>query len=118
MLPTKTGVCCFDVVESKEGIIKEFKKLFNQKLPSTYNKPVHFNHCFNRIILDWLFKDCWYNHLDKNKTALSQLSEQQINKPILRMKKWLNNQQHLINDNNASIAYRKDFKANITLLQS
>ena len=94
-------------MESKESIIIEFKQLINQKLPSTYNKPVRLNHCFNRIILDWLFKDCWYNHLDKNKIALSQLSEPQLSQAILRMKQWLSNQQLLINDNVASLYYRK-----------
>ncbi len=99
-------------MNEKLTIIKEFKQLINHDLPTTYTKPVCFNHCFNRVILDWLFKDCWYNHLDKNKTALSQLSEQQLSTAITRMKEWLKNQQLLIEDNNASLAYRKKLRHN------
>ena len=51
-----------------EDLLTEFKTMINQTLPATYQSPVRFNHCFARIILDWLFQDVWYNHLDKNKT--------------------------------------------------
>ena len=95
-------------MSERQVIINTFKQLINHNLPFTYTKPVRFNHCFNRIILDWLFNDCWYNHLDKNKTAINQLSNQQLNKSIIRMKEWLNNQQLLIDDNNASLACRKN----------
>ena len=90
-------------------LIKDFKHLVNQQLPSTYTEPVRFNHCFNRIILDWLYKDCWYNHLNKNKTALNQLDEEQLELSVQRMKTWLNNQQMLIKDNMASLQYRKNY---------
>lgn len=91
-------------------LIREFKQLINQQLPLAYNQPVRFNHCFNRIILDWLFKDCWYNHLDKNKTALSQLNKEQLECCTQRMKAWLNNQQVLTEDNIASLKYRHKLK--------
>ncbi len=99
-------------MDSNAKPIEQFKHLINHVLPSTYIKPVRFNHCFNRIILDWLYKDCWYNHLDKNNTAISQLNDQQLNKAILRMKDWLKDQQLLIDDNNASLIYRKKSKYN------
>lgn len=39
---------------------------------------VQEDHCFMRIILDQLFQDCWYNHLDKRLTAYKQLGVQQL----------------------------------------
>ncbi|MFN3188985.1 MAG: hypothetical protein ACE361_00565 [Aureliella sp.] len=36
------------------------------------------DHCFMRIILDRLFQDCWYNHLDVRLTAYKQLTETQL----------------------------------------
>lgn len=90
-----------------EDLKAKFKFLINETLPAAYNEPVKFNHCYNRIILDWLFKDCWYNHLDKNKIARQQLNPQQLLKAINRMQQWLQNKALLIEDNKASLQYRK-----------
>ena len=94
-------------IDIKQSLISEFKNLINVELPVKYQFPVKFNHCFNRIILDWLFNDCWYNHLDKNKTAISQLNNNQLQKAIWRMNAWLRDQDFLITDNNSSLQYRK-----------
>lgn len=40
------------------------------------------DHCFMRILLDRLFGDCWYNHLDRRLTAYKQLNDQQLRKCI------------------------------------
>jgi hypothetical protein len=40
------------------------------------------DHCFMRIILDQLFGDCWYNHLDRRLTAYKQLGNEQLEKCI------------------------------------
>jgi len=87
-----------------------FKQLINNDLPATYVEPAKYNHCFNRIILDWLFKACWYKHLNKNKTALHQLSRQQLELAIARMQLWLKNKALLVSDNNASLQYRKEYR--------
>jgi hypothetical protein len=36
------------------------------------------DHCFMRIVLDQLFDDCWYRHLDKRLVAYKQLSDDQL----------------------------------------
>jgi len=91
-------------------LITQYKQLVNHTLPYTYSFPVRYNHCFNRIILDWLFMDCWYNHLDKDRTAFTQLSKLQLQLAVDRMNLWLQDQQVLVNDNNASLSYRKEHK--------
>lgn len=87
-------------------LMATYKQLLNVTLPATYTFPVRFNHCFNRIVLDWLFQDCWYNHLSRRQTAISQLSEEQLQQVIGRMQLWLQDQQVLIADNQASLFHR------------
>jgi len=38
------------------------------------------DHCFQRVVLDNIFGDIWYNHLDKNseKPAYKQLSKDEL----------------------------------------
>lgn len=89
-----------------EELRATYKELLNHQLPQKYTHPVRYNHCFNRIVLDWLFSDCWYHHLDKKKTAISQLNNQQLQAAIHRMQQWLSDQQLLIEDNEKSLRYR------------
>lgn len=96
--------------EEKAGLIATYKQLINVDLPATFTHPIRLNHCFARVVLDWLFKDCWYNHLSKKQTAISQLSTQQLLLAIERMQQWLNDPQLLITDNNQSLQYRKAFR--------
>ncbi len=89
-----------------EELIHAYKQLVNVHLPAKYSYPVCSNHCFNRIILDWLFCDCWYNHLSRNKTAISQLTPQQLRTSIERMNQWMQDQALLVTDNNNSLRWR------------
>lgn len=93
-----------------EDLITTYKRLINIELPAKYQSPVHFNHCFNRIILDWLFNDCWYNHLSRKQTAISQLTREQLQSAIARMNEWLQNHELLYADNNRSLNFRKKIK--------
>ncbi len=88
-------------------LITEYKELLNISLPAKYIYPVRYNHCFNRIVLDWLFNDCWYNYLDRKKTAISQLDDEQLKTAINRMHQWMADQKLLILDNQNSLLYRK-----------
>ncbi|QJD95116.1 hypothetical protein HH214_04095 [Mucilaginibacter robiniae] len=92
------------------GIIR-YKQLLNETLPSSFTRPVRYNHCFNRIVLDWLFQDVWYRHLDSSKTAISQLNETQLQKMIERMEQWLQEPDLLFEDNHRSLTWRKAAKA-------
>jgi hypothetical protein len=88
-------------------ITSRYKKLLNDVLPASFTTPVRYNHCFNRIVLDWLFQDVWYNHLNKSKTAISQLNEMQLQKMIGRMELWLQQPDVLAKDNQQSLVWRK-----------
>jgi len=94
-------------MEDHISLNNRYKQLLNEILPATFTKPVQNNHCFNRIVLDWLFQDVWYNHLDRSKTAISQLNTIQLQKMIERMEKWLQHPDLLFEDNRKSLAWRK-----------
>jgi hypothetical protein len=100
----------FDVVyimEERISLINRYKQLLNNVLPATFTKPVRHNHCFNRIVLDWLFQDVWYHHLPHSKTAISQLTQTQLQQMIERMEQWLQNPELLFGDNQKSLTWRK-----------
>jgi hypothetical protein len=88
-------------------LVERYKQLLNEILPASFTQPVRHNHCFNRIVLDWLFGDVWYNHLDRSKTAIRQLDDIQLQKTINRMEQWLQQPEVLFGDNVKSLIYRK-----------
>ena len=44
--------------------------------------PIRHDHCFMRIILDHLFEDCWYHHLDRRLRAYKQLNQAQLERAV------------------------------------
>ncbi|WP_462264461.1 hypothetical protein [Mucilaginibacter sp.] len=91
--------------------ISRYKQLLNEVLPATFTAPIRYNHCFNRAVLDWLFQDVWYRHLDPSKTAISQLNEEQLQQMTSRMEQWLQQPGLLFEDNQHSLAWRKKAKS-------
>lgn len=60
------------------------------------------DHCFMRIILDRLFGDCWYNHLDRRLTAYKQLGDEQLRQCIAMAR------QLLAGDTDALVQWNRD----------
>ncbi len=64
----------------------QYLELTNQVLPELArdrNFPVRYNHCFQRIILDNLFGQCWYEVLERKRIpAYQQLTEAQLETAI------------------------------------
>lgn len=92
-------------------LLGRYKQLLNEILPAAFTAPIRHNHCFNRVVLDWLFQDVWYQHLDKSKTAVSQLNDGQLQQLINRMEQWLQRPELLAEDNRQSLAWRKKAKS-------
>jgi len=66
------------------------------------------DHCFMRIILDRLFGDCWYHHLDRRQTAYKQLREDQLIMCIKMAKQILKGDvEALVRWNQESLAWRR-----------
>ncbi len=61
---------------------QEYLFLTNDLLPGLSKEndwPIHENHCFQRVLLDHLFQDCWYQHVPKGPTpAYRQLNLTQL----------------------------------------
>jgi hypothetical protein len=91
----------------KSALMATYLRLINHTLPARFTQPVRFNHCFSRIVLDWIFQDCWYNHLHKKRPAYQQLTEAQLQSAIARVNEWLHDEGLLVQDNEASLRYRK-----------
>ncbi|MEM6468664.1 MAG: hypothetical protein AAF802_03790 [Planctomycetota bacterium] len=69
------------------------------------------DHCFMRIILDRLFQDCWYNHLDRRLTAYKQLRDEQLRDCIVMAERLLSGDINALKDWNAeSLRWRGKLK--------
>ncbi len=44
--------------------------------------PIHADHCFMRMVLDHVFEDCWYLHLDRRYRAYRQLDHDQLRRAV------------------------------------
>ncbi len=65
------------------------------------------DHCFMRVILDHLFSDCWYQHLDRRLKAYKQLNEQQLRTAITMAEAILKEGQPLLKEmNRRSLLWR------------
>jgi hypothetical protein len=64
------------------------------------------DHCFMRIILDQLFQDCWYNHLDRRVTAYKQLGDQQLVQCIAMAEQLMSDSETLTKWNSQSLMWR------------
>ena len=93
-----------------------YLRIVNDILPAiakNRNFPVHLNHCFGRILLDALFCDCWYDHIDRKKgPAYKQLTEVQLKLVIEIAEKIVASDDYYIQFlNNQSLKIRKLRKA-------
>ncbi|MEM8968374.1 MAG: hypothetical protein AAGE93_18285 [Bacteroidota bacterium] len=91
---------------------QEYLRLTNKVLPQMASEqclPIRFNHCFQRVILDTLFQDCWYNHLDRNSKlpAYRQLSEDQLKQAIAIAQSMIDSSQTGNQLNWQSLVYRE-----------
>ena len=82
-----------------------YLELARVELPAEARKRgwvVTADHCFMRIILDRLFGDCWYNHLDRRLTAYKQLNDKQLRECITMA------EQLLAGDTDALFGWNRD----------
>ncbi len=63
---------------------REYRKRVNEDLPERAKEegdwPIHLNHCFGRVVLDNLFGDEWYSHVD-GRPAYQHLSSPSYGMP-------------------------------------
>lgn len=63
----------------------EYKRKVNEELPekaqSSDGWPIHLDHCFGRVVLDNLFEDEWYGHVD-DRPAYENLTRDELQEAI------------------------------------
>jgi len=63
----------------------EYDRKVNEKLPEKAQRsedwPIHLDHCFGRVVLDNLFEDEWYSHVD-GRPAYTHLSQGELQQAI------------------------------------
>jgi hypothetical protein len=63
----------------------EYRRKVTERLPQKAQKsdgwPIHLDHCFGRVVLDNLFEDEWYGHVD-GSPAYENLSEEELREAI------------------------------------
>lgn len=63
----------------------EYSRKVNEELPERAQNsdgwPIHLNHCFGRVVLDNLFGDEWYGHID-GRPAYEHLSPSELREAI------------------------------------
>jgi hypothetical protein len=62
-----------------------YRRKVHEELPeraqNSDNWPIHLDHCFGRVVLDNLFEDEWYDHVD-GRPAYEHLSTQELGAAI------------------------------------
>ena len=68
-------------MNEKTALQDEYLRLTREVLPRRAREEgwvLRHDHCFMRVLLDHVFDDCWYRHLDRRQPAYRQLTEQQL----------------------------------------
>jgi hypothetical protein len=77
----------FEALKDHRRLLEQWYLLLTrEKLPQQAQVeqwPIQQDHCLQRVALDALFKDCWYNHLNRSKPAYRQLDNLQLGQALL-----------------------------------
>jgi hypothetical protein len=76
----------FEALKSHRQLLEQWYLLLTrEKLPQQAQVeqwPIQEDHCLQRVVLDALFQDCWYNHLSRSKPAYRQLDNLQLGQSL------------------------------------
>lgn len=90
-----------DISELRE----EYDRKVNEQLPeraqSSDGWPIHLDHCFGRVVLDNLFEDEWYDHVD-GRPAYENLSPEELRKAIAIADQMLKEGQPVVTELNGN----------------
>jgi hypothetical protein len=94
-------------LEDTTRLKREYRRLTEERLPAAADQswPVDTDHCFQRIVLDALFEDVWYDHVD-GRPAREQLTADQLRSAIALAESMLDDPDRVRELNDRSLAYR------------
>lgn len=98
---------------------RDYLYLTNYTLPEAgqqHRWPVRLNHCFQRILLDAIFQDCWYHYLDRSARlpAYRQLTIEQLQQAVTLAERMLAQPDIVFSLNQRSLRYRGKQQGKIT----
>ena len=68
------------------ALTAEYLRLTKEELPrrAVASKfPIRFDHCFQRVALDYAFQGCWYEHLDRKRgPAIKQIGTEALSRAV------------------------------------
>lgn len=71
--------------ENISDLREAYKQKVTDELPEKARHsdgwPIHLDHCFGRVVLDNLFQDEWYDHVN-GRPAYENLSEEELREAI------------------------------------
>lgn len=71
--------------ENLSELRAEYNRKVSEELPEQARNgdgwPIHLDHCFGRVVLDNLFGDEWYGHVD-DRPAYKHLSQRELREAI------------------------------------
>ncbi len=66
---------------SREDLLARYRALVREELPARAARDrwvLRADHCFGRVLLDAAVGGCWYDVLDRRRTAFAQLDDGQL----------------------------------------
>ena len=97
------------MLEDTTALQAEYRELTAERLPAqaTAAWPVQADHCFQRIVLDALFEDVWYDHV-ADRPAVESLTADQLREAIAIAESLLDDPDRVAELNRASLRYRDE----------
>ena len=66
-----------DLGDLREAYLRRVTEDLPARARSSDDWPIHLDHCFGRVVLDNLFEDEWYDHVD-GRPAVENLSPDEL----------------------------------------
>ncbi|MFC5365466.1 hypothetical protein [Salinirubrum litoreum] len=97
------------MLEDTTALRRQYRELTGERLPAqaTPAWPVRADHCFQRIVLDTLFGDVWYDHV-ADRPAVESLTADQLRAAIAIAESMLDDPDRVAELNRASLRYRDE----------
>jgi hypothetical protein len=96
-------------LEDTTALQAEYRRLTEQRLPARADDdwPVQDDHCFQRIVLDTLFEDEWYDYV-ADRPAYAALTADQLRTAIAVAESMLDDPDRVAELNERSLRYRDE----------
>ncbi len=95
------------MLEDPGPLREQYRELTAETLPAEADEtwPVTEDHCFQRIVLDTLFGDEWYDHV-AGRPAVESLTADQLREAIEIAESMRDSPERVVKLNRASLRYR------------